>query len=111
MFPYPKQMINESVWKELKNSLTIFLMWSITSLLDCIFMVLWVLIQFAANRIISNFDLIGIDRISLYIFQLLFAISSVAPIIITVYRDITLMAVRTNRAIRREKTGRKNEAK
>jgi hypothetical protein len=38
----------------------------------------------------------------LTIFQILFAISTLAPVVITIYRDIRIMLLRTNRKIRRE---------
>jgi hypothetical protein len=95
-------MNKETAWKELKNTLLVFLLWSITSLMDSIFIVLWVLVQYLASRIINNFNLSGIDRINLYIFQFLFALSSIAPVVLTVYRDITIMAVKTNRLIQHE---------
>ena len=105
-------MKKDTNWKELKYTVEIFLIWSITSILDCIFIILWVLVQYFAGKIINNFNLSGIDRINLYIFQFLFALSSVVPVLLTVYRDLTIMVVRTNRIIMRElRLGRKNAAK
>jgi hypothetical protein len=99
-------------WKELKGTIVIFLIWSISSLIDGAFIILWVVAQFIVNRVINALQLSGIDRIVLYVFQVLFAISTLAPITMTIYKDIRIMALRTTRTIQREiKLGDENGPK
>ena len=46
--------------------------------------------------------LTGIDRVVFTIFQILFAISTLAPVAITIYRDIRIMLLRAQHKIRIE---------
>jgi hypothetical protein len=96
-------MSDPNEWAELKNTLRLFTIWSVTSVIDSAFLALWVAIQWVVgSKVITPLNLTGIDRIVLYIFQSLFAISTLAPVLITIYRDITLMVLRTQRKIRNE---------
>jgi len=54
------------------------------------------------NNVVALLILTGIDRVVLAIFQFLFAISTLAPVAITIYRDIRIMLLRTQRKIRSE---------
>jgi len=93
--------VNE--WTELKNTLRLFTVWTISSLIDSAFLALWVTIQWLVNNnVVALLILTGIDRVVLAIFQFLFAISTLAPVAITIYRDIRIMLLRTQRKIRSE---------
>lgn len=93
--------VNE--WTELKNTFRFYAVWAISSLIDSTFLALWVAIQWLVNnKVVAPLILTGIDRVVLTIFQFLFAISTLAPVAITIYRDIRIMLLRTQRKIRSE---------
>jgi hypothetical protein len=93
--------VNE--WKELRETLRLFTVWTVTSLIDSSFLALWVIIQWILNnQVIIPLKLTGIDQFVLIIFQVLFALSTLAPVVITIYRDIRIMLLRTQRKIRGE---------
>lgn len=71
-------------------------------MLDAIFLSVWVIVQYLVNWLIENLELGTVDRLVLYIFQLLFAISTLAPVALTIYRDIRVMFIRTQREIHEE---------
>jgi hypothetical protein len=90
-------------WAELKDTLRFFTIWTVSSLIDSAFLALWVAGQWVVNNwVVKPLELTGIDRLVLTIFQILFAISTLAPVAITIYRDIRIMLLRTNRKIRSE---------
>lgn len=95
-------MDNETTWKEIVNTSKIYTIWTITSLIDSLFVILWVLIQYYSNKAINSFELSGIDRIVLYVFQLIFGLSTLAPVIIKIYVDIFTMVLKGNRIIKQE---------
>lgn len=101
--------VNE--WVELKDTLRLFTAWIVTSLIDSLFLALWVTIQWlVGSKVITPLELSGIDRVVLTIFQILFSISTLAPIAITIYRDIRIMLLRTQRRIQSEiEIGEDNE--
>jgi hypothetical protein len=104
-------MSRSKEWTELKDTLRLFAIWTVSSLIDSAFLALWITVQWAVNRlVVAPLILTGIDSIVLTIFQILFAISTLAPVAITIYRDIRIMLLRTNRKIRKEmKIGEHNE--
>lgn len=90
-------------WIELKETLRLFVVWGITGLVDSLFLALWVAIQWLVDsNVITPLELSGIDSLVLDGFQVLFAISTLAPVAITIYRDIRIMLIRTQRKIRSE---------
>ena len=93
-------MGNTNEWEELKDTLRLVTVWIITSLIDSSFLALWVAMQWIINnKVIVPLKLTGLDHIVLTIFQVLFAISTLAPAGITIYRDIRIMLLRTKRRI------------
>jgi hypothetical protein len=96
-------MSDSKEWAELKDTLRLFTIWTLSGLIDSAFLALWIIVQWVVNKIVvTPLILTGIDRVVLTIFQILFAISTLAPIAITIYRDIRIMLLRTNRKIRKE---------
>ncbi len=96
-------MSDSKEWAELKDTLRLFIIWTISSLIDAAFLALWITVQWAVNNtVVTPLKLTGIDKVVLTIFQILFAVSTLAPVAITIYRDILIMMLRTNRKIRRE---------
>jgi len=96
-------MSNTNEWTELKDTLRQFAVWAVSSLIDSAFLALWVTIQWlVSNKVVTPLILTGIDQLSLTVFQILFAISTLAPVANTIYTDIRIMLLRTQRKIRNE---------
>lgn len=93
--------VNE--WVELKNTIKLYAVWGVTTLVDSLFLALWVTVQWLVDTfVVHPLMLTGLPNLVLSIFQILFAISTLAPVAITIYRDIRIMLLRTQRRIRRE---------
>ena len=85
-------------WKiEILSDLKIFFKWIVSSLLDASFLILWVYMQQFASQIINQFTLEEIDKIQLSIFQILFAVTTLVPIIAYVFIDITKLYFQAKR--------------
>jgi len=96
-------MSETGFWGELKETVRLFTVWAITCFLDSLFLALWVAVQWGVNtKILVPLKLSGIDQWVLLAFQVLFSISTLAPVAITVYRDICIMLLRTQRRIQKE---------
>ena len=104
-------MSKSKEWKELIDTLRLFTVWTVSSLIDSAFLALWVTVQWLVNnKVITPLILTGIDQFVLTVFQILFATSTLAPVAITIYRDIRIMLLRTQRKIRKEiRSGEYNE--
>jgi hypothetical protein len=89
-------------WTEFTNTIGIYAQWAIGSLIDAFFLFLWVIIQWLLNIFIVPLRLNSFDNLVLSIFQVLFAISTLAPIAITIYQNIRIKLLRTQRKIRQE---------
>jgi hypothetical protein len=89
-------------WTELRETLRLFTIWTVSSLIDSAFLLLWVTAQWVVNKIVATLILTGIDSFTLLTFQILFAFSTFAPVAIKIYSDVRIMWLRTNRKIRRE---------
>ena len=90
-------------WTELKNTVKLFSFWSLTTLIDTLFLVIWVSIQWiVGDKVIAPLKLTGIDQYVLIIFQIMFAVSTLAPVAITVYSDIRIMLIKTQSKIHQE---------
>jgi hypothetical protein len=78
-------------------------LWIATPLLDAVYLVLWVAIQWLVSRVIAHFHVSGPEQWMLLVFQwVLFPIITLAPVALYIVRDISIMVMRTKRAIIRE---------
>jgi len=73
--------------------------WVVTSILDAAFLVLWVVLQWGVNRIKFFFPLVGMDEWIFLVFHILFAVSTLVPIMIFIIKDIWIMVINTRKAI------------
>ena len=75
--------------------------WVLSGLIQAFFIVCWVLIQWGVNEyIITRFSLAGIDGMLLSIFQWVFAITTLAPILFFTVQLLVTMTMRTYSNIR-----------
>ena len=92
----------DSDWKDLETELKVFAKWTISGLIDATFLVIWVFVQWLVSKVVVNLQLSGIDIWTLSTFQLLFAISTLTPIVVYIYVDLRIMLLRAQRRIRDE---------
>lgn len=75
--------------------------WVLSGFIQAFFIVCWVLTQWAINEyVINRFALAGTDRVLLNIFQWIFAITTLAPILFFTVQFLVAMAMRTYSSIR-----------
>jgi hypothetical protein len=63
------------------EELKVFIIWAISSLVDGVFLILWVFVQQFFDQLVSNLQLFGVERGILIVIQLLFAILTLVPIL------------------------------
>jgi hypothetical protein len=78
----------------------LFTTWAVSSLIDGGFLVLWVIVQWSVSKTIETFPLKGPDQWVLSVFQILFSISTLVPVIVYIYIDVRLMLLQARRTIR-----------
>jgi ABC-type transport system involved in Fe-S cluster assembly fused permease/ATPase subunit len=86
-------------FQEIRSETTTFLRWVISGLIDSVFLIIWVFTQWLTNSIINNLNLSNIDKWVLIIFQILFAASTLAPVIVYIYVDVRIMILRAQSRI------------
>lgn len=95
--------MNESNdWQDLSRQLKASTIRVLSGLIDSGFLVLWVMIQWTVNALIKRFQLSGFDSWMFIIFQILFSISTLIPVIIHMYRETVVMWLRAQGHIRYE---------
>jgi hypothetical protein len=82
---------NRKEWQTLLYDVQTFLRWAISSVLDAIFLVAWVFIQWIASNMIFGLELSGLDRVVFFVFQVLFAASTLTPVATHTYINIVRM--------------------
>ena len=96
-------MDNNSEWKkDITKTLKNFAILMVTGVIDTIFLIAWVFSQFVASKVFTILELNNLNRFFYYVFQILFAISTLIPIVLVIYRDVRVMFIRTQREIATE---------
>lgn len=96
-------MNTDPEWKDLSRELKIFTIWAVSSLIDSIFLALWVFVQWIVNEYVTaKLRLSFADQWVLYGFQIIFSVSTLAPVIIYIYTDIRVMIIRARSRVRSE---------
>jgi uncharacterized membrane protein YciS (DUF1049 family) len=91
-------------WKDLFRELKVFTIWAISGLIDSSFLALWVFVQWLVDQqVITKFQLSGTDQWVFSVFQVLFAVSTLAPVVIYIYVDLRVMLIRAQKRIKRER--------
>lgn len=99
-----KQVLKKgTLFRDIADNLRMFAKWTIASLLDGAFVAFWVLVQYGFNLVIQHFPLQGVDMWVLRCFQILFAITTITPVIFYIYEDIMVMAYKTAKRVHLEK--------
>ena len=101
-------IMNENHWREdLKERLKVFGKQAASVLIDCLFLALWLVLQWLVEAMATNLEPSGIDKKILLAFQIVFAISTLAPIVVYIYTDIRVMVLRARRRIQAEENSRR----
>jgi ABC-type transport system involved in Fe-S cluster assembly fused permease/ATPase subunit len=96
-------MSENDYWKDLKDRLRVFATQAASILIDAGFLALWLIVQWAVKEyVIKKLEISGIEKFVLLIFQVIFAISTLAPIVIYIYTDIKVMHLRAKKRINQE---------
>ncbi len=93
----------ESWLDEVGTDLRTFTVWGICGLIDSSFLILWVATQWGTSKVLSQIAIEGIDIAVFYVFQILFALSTLAPVMMYIYGNITIYWIRTKKQIESEK--------
>jgi hypothetical protein len=84
------------IWKDFIPELQEYGNWTLSNIFSGIFLVLWVIFQYFVNEALEGFLLSGIDLIIFRVFQILFAITTLAPPLIYSYKLVKIMWFRAN---------------
>jgi len=96
-------MTIEPNWKDLNIQLRVYTIWALSGIIDSVFLVVWVFTTWLVNeKIVAYFQVHGIDRWVLETFQVLFALSTLAPIVIYIVGDISRMVIQARRKLQLE---------
>lgn len=93
-------MSDSNEWQEEAKS---FARYAFSSLLDAVFLVVWVLLQYGTGKVIELFPLDGIDSVILEFFKYLFGLTTLAPILYDIVKNVVIIHYRTVRTIQNER--------
>ena len=80
--------------------------------MDAVFLIIWIILQSLVSKfIIEPYKLTGVDVFTLNIFQYAFALSTIAPIMIYIYKDIIIMVIKAQNRINDARNSITNEVK
>jgi hypothetical protein len=96
-------MDQTTLTQETISELRLFVRWAISSLIDSMFLGLWVVIQWGVSKLIDSFPLFNVDLWVLWCFRIIFACTTLIPIIIYIYEDTMVMIYRAAKRIKEEK--------
>lgn len=86
-------MENKNDWQALESRLKKFYVWTVSSLLSFTFLSIWLSLQWGVNLLILQYKTSGLSYWIFVSFQILFAISTLTPILIYICREIMEMLV------------------
>ena len=96
--------------KDLRDRLAAFGIAAACVLMDIAFAALWAVAQWALHDyVIQPLELYGIHRWILLAFQVIFAISTLAVVLVYMYEDIAVMILRARGRVAHERTRLKRE--
>lgn len=96
-------MAGDSEWEELRNEAKVYSTWAACSLLEGVFLTTWLFVQWLIGKAVALFELEDvIDRSVLWAFQILFAVSTLVPVVVYIYTDTRILLLRARRRIQLE---------
>jgi hypothetical protein len=91
----------QDVTRDLSRKSALAILWIGSAFIDVIFLLVWVFLQFAADGFISRLHLSWINHCVLVAFQILFAVSTLSPVVLYIYTDLRIMAQQAGAEIRK----------
>jgi hypothetical protein len=82
--------------------MSFFLLQIVSTLITSLFLGIWVAVQWGVNYLIGLLQLSGIDSIVLSAFQVIFAVTTLYPIIVFYYVDARIIWIRARKTIIQE---------
>lgn len=80
-----------------------FIDFILCTLIDSVFFVIWLAMQWGVSLALQQLTMTGFDQVVQIVFQVLLAISTLAPIMIWIYMDISKMALQARWTINQTK--------
>jgi len=89
-------------WQKLLLDMQVYLRWALAGVIDCLFLAFWLYLQSRFNALTSGYRLSGIDEMQYAVLQIAFSVSTLAPIIIFLAKDVVVMIIQAYKIIRAE---------
>lgn len=93
----------QGVTRGLSAKLALASLWIGSAFIDVAFLLIWVFLQFGAGRFTSGLQLSWINHYVLVAFQIVFGLSTLAPVVLYIYTDVRIMVQQAGAAIRKGK--------
>ena len=78
-------------------------LWTASLVIDNLFLAIWLLAQWGVSKLAEQFPAHGVDYYAIIVVQVLFAVSTLAPIVFWICKDIAIMYYRTKMDIKNVK--------
>jgi hypothetical protein len=88
-----------------KGQFSFFLIQLASTFITAIFLAIWVAVQYGVNRFVQWLQPVDIDQIVLWVFQGIFAITTLIPVGVYYYVDTRVILIRARRRIEQEERG------
>ncbi len=97
-------MSNNNIKDQAKSKLYSFLIgiWSV--LLNAFFLCIWLGVQYLVAYIVSLLTTDEMNKILILIFRGIFAISTLIPILINLYKDLYILTIQANNEVKNKQT-------
>ena len=93
----------DNFFNDLRKRITAFSKQIICILIDTIFLCFWIAIQYLLNEVlIPKLRISGLDQFVYVSFQIIFAVSTLTPVVLFIYKDLRIMFIRTKIEIKHE---------
>lgn len=99
------QQLRSELFPILKSRLA----WTAANVIDALFLLGWVAVQYGVNLLIERLPLTHqFDRIIFFIFQILFALTTITAPVLNIYKDIRIMYSQTKSEVELAEHDKKN---
>jgi hypothetical protein len=95
-------VIDKDIRAPVRNHFNFFLLQIVSILITGIFLALWAAIQYGVNYLINLLQPTGVDQVILLIFQGVFGVTTLIPIVMYYYIDTRVSWIRAKRRIGKE---------
>ncbi len=95
-------MTNSSIKQKVKTKLGNLLLALASILLNVVFLCFWLAAQYLLAYVISLLSTDEMNKLMIVVFKSIFAISTIIPILINLYKDIRIMIIQSNKEIEAE---------